>query len=130
LAIDPNSNGILFFGARSGNGLWKSTNFGATWSKVTGLTDTGQQKHRFFQARSRLIDSITGSYIADPTDTTGYNSDKVGIAWVTFDKSSGSSGSATPRIFVGVANKGSTSIYVTNNGGGTCKQAFKHGPNP
>ncbi|KAF8649812.1 hypothetical protein AX16_005577 [Volvariella volvacea WC 439] len=100
LAIDPNNNSILFFGARSGNGLWKSTNYGQTWSKVTSFTDTG-------------------SFIPDPSDSSGYNADKVGIAWVTFDKGSGSSGSATPRIFVGVANKGSTNIYVSNNGGST-----------
>lgn len=41
LAIDPNSNGILYFGARSGNGLWKSTNFGVTWAKVSSFTSTG-----------------------------------------------------------------------------------------
>jgi hypothetical protein len=31
LAVDPNSNGILYFGAGAGKGLWKSTNFGVTW---------------------------------------------------------------------------------------------------
>ncbi|MBE0343373.1 xyloglucanase, partial [Paenibacillus sp. 28ISP30-2] len=35
LTIDPNKNNILFFGARSGNGLWKSSDYGATWSKVS-----------------------------------------------------------------------------------------------
>ncbi|KJA29887.1 carbohydrate-binding module family 1 protein [Hypholoma sublateritium FD-334 SS-4] len=100
LAIDPNSNGILFFGARSGNGLWKSTNFGVTWTKVTSFTNAG-------------------TYVPDPTDTTGYNSDIIGISWVTFDKTSGSSGSATPRIFVGVASMGSNNVFVTNDGGST-----------
>lgn len=41
LAVDPNSNNILFFGARSGNGLWKSTDFGATWQKISSLPNTG-----------------------------------------------------------------------------------------
>ncbi|TFK40979.1 hypothetical protein BDQ12DRAFT_710849 [Crucibulum laeve] len=100
LAIDPNSNNILFFGARSGNGLWKSTDFGATWTKISTFTNTG-------------------SYIADPSDTSGYNSDKVGIAWVTFDQTSGASGKATPRIFVGVASQGTNNIFVTNDGGST-----------
>ncbi|KAF8973745.1 hypothetical protein BDZ97DRAFT_1912214 [Flammula alnicola] len=100
LAVDPNSNGILFFGARSGNGLWKSTNFGSTWTKVSSFTNTG-------------------TYVPDPTDTTGYNNDIIGISWVTFDKTSGASGSATPRIFVGVASKGSNNIFVTNDGGST-----------
>ncbi|KAF9457081.1 Oligoxyloglucan reducing end-specific cellobiohydrolase [Collybia nuda] len=100
LAVDPNSNSILFFGARSGNGLWKSTNSGVTWTKVTSFPSTG-------------------TYIPDASDSSGYNSDKVGIAWVTFDKTSGTSGTATPRIFVGVANKGASNVYVTTNGGTT-----------
>ena len=41
LAVDPNSNNILFFGARSGNGLWKSTDFGKTWAKISSLPNTG-----------------------------------------------------------------------------------------
>lgn len=84
------------------------------------------------------IKTMVGTYIPDPTDTTGYNSDKIGgfpcvwpfslflmkaigIAWVTFDSTSGKSGSATPRIFVGVASQGSDNVFVTNDGGSTCK---------
>ncbi|CAL1695971.1 unnamed protein product [Somion occarium] len=100
LVIDPNSNNILFFGARSGNGLWKSTDFGATWTQVKGLPSTG-------------------TYIPDPTDTSGYNNDKIGVSWVTFDSTSGSSDKATPRIFVGVANQGSDNIFVSNDAGST-----------
>lgn len=44
----------------------------------------------------------------------------MGIAWVTFDSTSGTSGSATPRIFVGVANLGSNNIFESTNGGSTC----------
>ncbi|KAF9036414.1 Oligoxyloglucan reducing end-specific cellobiohydrolase [Hymenopellis radicata] len=100
LAIDPHLNSILFFGARSGNGLWKSTDYAKTWTKVTSFPSAG-------------------TYIPDSSDTTGYNSDIIGIAWVTFDSTSGSSGSATPRIFVGVANKGSNNVFVSENGGST-----------
>ncbi|KAG6850815.1 hypothetical protein H0H93_008118 [Arthromyces matolae] len=98
LVVDPNDNAILFFGARSGHGLWKSTNYGVNWSQVTTFPSVG-------------------TYIPDATDTTGYNNDIIGISWVTFDKSSGTSGSATPRIFVGVANINSSNIYVSTNGG-------------
>lgn len=59
LAVDPNSNNILFYGARSGNGLLKSTDYGATWTKVSGLTNVG-------------------TYVPDASDTSGYNSDKIG----------------------------------------------------
>ena len=53
---------------------------------------------------------------------------RAGIAWVTFDSTSGTKGSATPRIFVGVANLNSTNVYMTTNGGSTCKcQWFSFG---
>ncbi len=42
LVIDPNSNNILYFGARNGNGLWKSTDYGVTWANVTSFTHTGK----------------------------------------------------------------------------------------
>lgn len=42
LAVDPNKNSILYFGARSGNGLWKSTDYGVTWAKVTSFTWPGE----------------------------------------------------------------------------------------
>ena len=64
-----------------------------------------------FQAESRR-----GNYVADPTDTTGYNSDNQGIAWVTFDSNSTTTGGATSTIFVGVADK-SNSVYVSKNAG-------------
>ncbi|EEB98290.1 hypothetical protein MPER_02229, partial [Moniliophthora perniciosa FA553] len=58
LAIDPNNNNILFFGARSGNGLWKSSDKGKTWSKVPSLTNTG-------------------TFAPDPSDSQGYHSDQI-----------------------------------------------------
>ena len=37
LAVDPNNSNIMFYGSRN-KGLFKSTNNGATWSKVAGFT--------------------------------------------------------------------------------------------
>lgn len=48
LAVDPNLGSILFFGARSGHGLWKSTNYGATWANVTSLPNTGPYVRTLF----------------------------------------------------------------------------------
>ncbi|KAG8823462.1 hypothetical protein FRC19_003786 [Serendipita sp. 401] len=97
LAIDPSNNSILYFGARSGNGLWKSTDAGVSWAKVTNFPDVG-------------------TYIPDPSDPYGYNTDIVGLTWVTFDPSIKTS-SGTSRIFVGVASLGAANIYQTTNGG-------------
>lgn len=43
LAVDPNNGSILFMGARSGNGLYKSTDYGSTWTKVTSFPNPGRQ---------------------------------------------------------------------------------------
>lgn len=52
LVIDPNNNNVLYLGARSGNGLWKSSDAGLTWKKVTTLT-------------------ATGTFAQDPSDSSG-----------------------------------------------------------
>ena len=64
---------------------------------------------------------ILGTYVPDPSDSSGYGSDIVGISWVTFDSTSGTAGSATPRIFVGVANLGANSVFVSGDAGATCE---------
>lgn len=97
LAIDPNDNGTLYFGAPEGNGLWKSIDFGATWSQVSNFPNLGH-------------------YADDPTDPNGYLSMEHGIVWVTFDPSSGTSGSGSSVIYVGVADT-ITSVYRTIDGG-------------
>ncbi|MEO3813543.1 cellulose binding domain-containing protein [Sphaerisporangium sp. B11E5] len=95
LAIDPNRNSILYLGAPSGNGLWRSTDSGVTWSKVTNFPNAG-------------------NYAETPGDA--YGGDNQGVVWVTFDKRTGTSGNATQTIYVGVADKANT-VYRTTNGG-------------
>lgn len=97
LVIDPNKNSNLYFGARSGNGLWRSTDYGVTWSKVTSFPNPG-------------------NYVQDPSNS--YQADIFGLAWITFDKSTGTSGNATQTIYAGVGDKG-TSIYRSTDGGAT-----------
>ncbi|MFI1329997.1 xyloglucanase [Streptomyces sp. NPDC020845] len=99
LAIDPNKNSVLYFGAPSGNGLWRSTDSGATWSKVTAFPNAG-------------------NYAQDPSDSSGYLSDNQGVVWVTFDERTGSSGTATKTIYVGVADKQNT-VYRSTDAGAT-----------
>ncbi|MER6800340.1 WD40/YVTN/BNR-like repeat-containing protein, partial [Amycolatopsis mediterranei] len=99
LAIDPNRNSVLYLGAPSGNGLWRSTDSGVTWAKVTAFPNPG-------------------NYAPDPNDTTGYSSDNEGVTWVTFDPSTGTRGATTQTIYVGVADKQNT-VYRSTDGGTT-----------
>jgi photosystem II stability/assembly factor-like uncharacterized protein len=86
LAIDPNRNGILYFGARGGHGLWRSTDSGVTWTQVTGMPNAG-------------------NFVPDPSDASGYSSDNLGVLWVVFDKRTGDRRRATRTIYVGAADK-------------------------
>ncbi|MGW5671893.1 WD40/YVTN/BNR-like repeat-containing protein, partial [Micromonospora sp. NPDC003776] len=97
LAVDPNRNSILYYGAEGGNGLWRSTDYGATWAKVTTFPNVG-------------------NYRADPNDSSGYQSQNQGLTWVSFDKSTGTAGNATQTIYVGVADK-QNPVYRSTNGG-------------
>ncbi len=99
LAIDPNRNSVLYLGAPSGKGLWRSTDSGASWSQVTNFPNVG-------------------TYVQDPSDSSGYASDNQGIVWVTFDESSGSAGSATRTIYVGVADQ-DNAVYRSTDAGAT-----------
>jgi xyloglucan-specific exo-beta-1,4-glucanase len=99
LAVDPNNDNILYLGAPNGNGLWRSTDGGVTWSKVTSFPNVG-------------------NYAPDPTDTSGYSSATEGIPWISFDKATGTAGSATQTIFAGVADLQNT-VYESTDGGST-----------
>ncbi len=101
LAVDPGDNNVLYLGAPSGNGLWRSTDAGVTWSKVTSFPNPG-------------------TYVADPSDASGYQSDIQGVVWVTFDPSTGSAGHRTQTIYVGVADLTDT-VYRSTDGGATWK---------
>ena len=81
LAIDPNLTSTLYFGSRNA-GLWKSTDFAQTWTQVSGFPTTG---------------ATNGGAGSGSSAGTGY-----GLTFVVFDPSSGTPGSPTPAIYVGV----------------------------
>ncbi|GHG87017.1 cellulose binding domain-containing protein [Streptomyces lanatus] len=99
LAVDPNRNSVLYLGAPSGKGLWRSTDSGASWSQVANFPNVG-------------------NYVQDPSDTSGYASDNQGIVWVTFGESTGTAGNATRTIYVGVADK-DNAVYRSTDAGAT-----------
>jgi xyloglucan-specific exo-beta-1,4-glucanase len=85
LAVDPNLNTTLFCGSRA-NGLWKSTNSGASWSSAN-----------------------TGAL----TVTTTANGN--GINFVVYDPA-GTVGTATQTFFVGVSQTTNNLYKTTNGG--------------
>lgn len=91
MVVDPNSPNILYYGTRD-DGLWKSTDYAATWTQVTSFPTVG--------------------------DTSGPGND-TGIVWVLFDRNSGSPGSPSQTIYAGVVTfaAGNTRIYRSTNGG-------------
>ncbi|MFD7466108.1 xyloglucanase [Streptomyces tendae] len=100
LAVDPHDNDVLYLGAPSGHGLWRSTDAGVTWSEVTAFPNPGD-------------------YAQDPGDTSGYASDNQGITWITFDESTGGgAGTATGTVYVGVADK-ENAVYRSTDAGAT-----------
>ncbi|MEW2383090.1 hypothetical protein AB0873_13530 [Micromonospora sp. NPDC047707] len=99
LAVDPNRNSVVYFAAEGGNGLWRSTDHGATWAKVTSFPNAG-------------------NYVADPNDTSGYQAQNQGLTWVAFDRATGTSGAATRTVYVGVADK-ENPVYRSTDGGTT-----------
>ncbi|KAH8664858.1 hypothetical protein BGZ61DRAFT_367211 [Ilyonectria robusta] len=100
LAVDPQNSDIVYFGARSGNGLWRSTNGGTSFTKVTSFTNVG-------------------SFAVNPSDTSGYSSDLQGLTFVTMDKTSPALDGATSRIFVGTADNETASVYMSSDAGKT-----------
>ncbi|MHC0428932.1 WD40/YVTN/BNR-like repeat-containing protein [Streptomyces sp. O3] len=97
LAVDPHDNRVLYLGAPSGHGLWRSTDAGITWSEVTAFPNPGD-------------------YVPDPDDSSGYLSDRLGVVWVAFDESTGSRGRAAQTIYAGVADK-ENALYRSTDGG-------------
>lgn len=100
LAVDPNNNSIIYFGARNGEGLWRSTDYGVTWAKVESFDVPQNQKD--------------------------YYGGEFGPVWIVFDESTGqradeAAGTAaktTQTLYVGVADS-DTSIYRSTDGGST-----------
>ncbi|GAA2387998.1 xyloglucanase [Catellatospora methionotrophica] len=97
LAIDPHRNEVLYLGAPSGQGLWRSTDHGERWARVTAFPNPG-------------------TYRADPNDTSGYSSDLQGVVWVVFDPRTGGRRRRTQTIYAGVADKDNP-LYRSTDGG-------------
>ncbi|HEU5127354.1 MAG TPA: cellulose binding domain-containing protein [Glycomyces sp.] len=90
LAVDPSDNATLYLGTPSGNGLWKSTDYGRTWAEVTSFPNPGD-------------------FEATPGDP--YLGDNQGVIWIEFDPGAGTA-------YVGVADP-ENPVYVSDDDGAT-----------
>jgi len=103
LMVDPNQPSVLYYGSRT-SGLWKSADYGQTWSQVTSLTS--------FQYPGDQIGSLPGR-------TSG------GIESVLFDTSTTGAGTATQTIYTAVAPDYAAAaglnanLYKSTDGGAT-----------
>jgi hypothetical protein len=102
LAVDPHDGRLLFFGSRN-DGLWKSTDHGATWANVPGFPHIGVPPDANVRGTSRR------DFGPPPS---------VGIVSVVFDPASGQSGGATPAIFAAVSTTG-TNLFASTDAGAT-----------
>ncbi len=95
LAVDPNDGRVLLFGTRR-DGLWRSEDRGARWSKV---------------------ESFPAIATSPASSAQGWNRvQQIGIVFVEFDAGSGGAGQSTPRLYAGVSTQ-ETSLYVSDDAG-------------
>lgn len=97
LAIDPNSNNIIYLGSNDA-GLWRSEDYGLTWSEVSS-----------FPTKGNVYDSAFEIY-------GGGFKHFFGIVWIMFDPASGDDGKASQNIYAGVVDTEYT-ILESNDGG-------------
>lgn len=92
LAVDPNDGRVLYFGSRH-DGLQRSTDGGATWRKVAAFPLVG---------------------LGTPTEPRVTHG---GLSFVVFDPRSGTPGTPSQRIFVGVADPHEHALYRSDDAG-------------
>lgn len=93
LAVDPNDGRILYFGSRK-NGLWKSTDYAASWHSVTSFP--------------------VGQNADSQPPTSG-----VGIISVVFDPFSGKRGKGSSTIYAAVSMLGQSNLFQSLDAGAT-----------
>jgi len=102
LAVDPNDGNILFFGSRW-DGLWKSTDRGATWQPVEHFPGTATREASLAET-------------ADSRPWFGFNQQPVGIICVLFVPPGSQPGQPTPTLYAAVSTP-ETNLYCSTNGG-------------
>ena len=103
MAVDPNDGRILYLGTRH-NGLWKSTDRGVTWNPVKSFPDITEKLPEIAKNKNPyLLGQYKGS----------------GVVFVVFDPESGTPGSGSSTIYVGVSLMNRTNLFRSTDGGKT-----------
>ena len=111
LAVDPGDGRILYLGTRH-DGLWRSRDRGATWSRVDSFPDVSE-------ADPPAPDPVPGETPEQRWARMPAHSD--GIVFVKFAHLPGRQAkpSATQTIYVGVSLMNQPNLFVSNDGGST-----------
>ncbi|WP_156159040.1 carbohydrate-binding protein [Demequina gelatinilytica] len=99
LQVDPNDNDVLYYGAESGQGLWRSTDAGVTFSQVDAFPNVGD-------------------FVPDASSGNSYLMQNLGVLWTAFDAASSAPGEATRTVFTAVADTDSI-LYRSDDAGET-----------
>jgi hypothetical protein len=116
LAVDPNDGAILFFGSRAA-GLWKSTDYGATWNAVASFPNASSVQ--LSPVVSASTNSVSTNTVARGQRGGGFGgggNTAYGIVSVVFDATSGKTGEPTPVIYAAVSSAG-TNLFYSDDGG-------------
>ena len=108
MAVDPNDGRILFLGTRK-NGLWKSADGAATWTKVESFPAD--------------VLKLSAEEAKLPAWSGGGRSS---IVFVVFDPTSGGKGKASQTLFAGVSVMGkpaSTAATTAAAAGRSCRDS-------
>ncbi len=99
LRVDPNDNDVLYYGAEEGQGLWRSTDAGRTFTQVTSFPNVG-------------------SFVPDPDSGNSYLTSNLGVLWTVFDTASAPAGQPSRTIFTAVADTENI-LYRSDDAGQT-----------
>jgi photosystem II stability/assembly factor-like uncharacterized protein len=100
LAVDPHDGKILFLGTRH-DGLWKSTDSGANWTRVESFPDVTEPPDASPAPNPWIAAARRGA----------------GIVFVIFDPSSGSKVKACTTIYVGASLLGRDNLFRSTDSG-------------
>ncbi|MCE4554050.1 hypothetical protein [Pelomonas cellulosilytica] len=100
LAVDPNDGRVLWLASRL-NGLWRSSDAGASFQRVDSFPDAAWQRN-----------DNDG-----PPPGWGGSDGKATINFILFDPASGTRGQPTRTIYAGVSVVGRPSLWVSTDAG-------------